>query len=213
MSCRWQCEINEFCRSVLARHWPDVPRVPDVREVNADTVPRVDVLAGGFPCPSESQAARGRNNATWMWPYYADVVRSLRPRYVLVENVQGLLYAGRGFGEILGDLAELGFDAAWRVLRASDFDAPHQRARVWLVGYAHRDDEPDLSLDDEVAGVPELRRPGGTWPDPPRGLGVADGVPERVVRLKALGNALVPDVAEWIGRRVVDHAGRVRHGS
>jgi DNA (cytosine-5)-methyltransferase 1 len=120
-----------------------------------------------------------------------------------VENVEGLLYAGRGFGDVLGDLASCGFDATWRVLRASDFGAPHHRPRVWLVGYPNGDGKPDVSLDDEVAGLPQLRRPVRAWPDPPVDVGMDDGLPGRPQRLRALGNALVPAIAEFIGRRVI----------
>lgn len=203
MQVRWHCEQDDYCQRVLKRHWPDVPVYPDVREL--DRPPAVDVLCGGFPCPAVSQAARGRNVAEWLWPEYARLVRSLRPRYVLVENVEGLLYAGRGFGDILGDLASSGFDATWRVLRASDFGAPHHRARVWLVGYTHRNGKPDLSLDDEAPGMPQLRPDVRAWANPPTGLGVADGIPRRLERVAALGNSLVPQVAEWLGRRVLAH--------
>lgn len=203
MRIAWHCERDEFCRRVLAHHWPIVPCYPDVRRIVSAAVEPVDVLAGGFPCPAVSQAARGRNVAEWLWPEYARLVRELRPRYVLVENVAGLLYAGRGFGDILGDLADCGFDAAWRVLRASDFGASHHRARVWLVGYAHGEPEPNLTVDDETPGLPELRGVVRGWADPPRDLGMVDGLPNRVDRLSALGNALVPRIAEWIGRAVM----------
>jgi DNA (cytosine-5)-methyltransferase 1 len=199
----WQAEIDPRCRAVLRDKWPHAVCFHDVRDIHAGRCEPVDVLVGGFPCPSESQAARGRNTAPRLWPEYARVVRELRPCYVVVENVAGLLYRGRGFGELLGDLAECGFDATWRVLRASDFGAPHHRARLWLVGYPHRDGERHFSLDDEAPGMPELRRVVPRWPDPPRGLGVADGLPDRMDRVAALGNALVPQIAQWIGERIV----------
>jgi DNA (cytosine-5)-methyltransferase 1 len=123
MQTLWFCEQNDYCRRVLARHWPGVPCYPDVRALRGTDVEPVDVLCGGFPCPVVSQAARGRNPAAWLWPEYARLIREIRPRYVVVENVEGLLYRYRGFGDVLGDLALSGFDATWRVLRASDFGA------------------------------------------------------------------------------------------
>lgn len=209
MKVLWQVEIDEWCRAVLAKHWPDVERFEDVRGVGAGNLPRVDLIAGGFPCPVVSQAARGRNVAEWLWPEFARIVRELRPRYILVENVEGLLSRGRPFGEVLGDLASSGFDATWRVLRASDFGASHHRPRVWVVAYAHGLPEPDLSLNAEVVGVPEPRGAVRRWPDPPRGLGVADGIPARLDRLAGLGNAVVPQVVEWIGRRIVEAEGQI----
>ncbi len=201
----WFCERDDYCRRVLAARWPDVPCHPDITTLT-DPEP-VDVLVGGFPCPVVSQAARGRNVAENMWPHYARVIRVVRPRYVIVENVEGLLSRGRGFGGVLGDLAEMGFDAVWRVLRASDFGAPHHRARVWLVGYPDGNREPDLSLDDEVAGLPELRGGIRGWSDLPVGVGMDDGLPHRMDRLHTLGNALVPPIAEWLGGRILDCEG------
>lgn len=208
MRVAWHAESDPFCRAVIRRHWPHTVCFHDVRDIH-DCEP-VDVLAGGFPCPVVSQVARGRNTAPWLWPEFFRVVRHLRPRYVVVENVEGLLYAGRGFGDILGDLASCGFDAEWRVLRASDFGAPHHRARVWLVGYPHSDREPDLSLDAEAPRLPQLHGAVRGWPDPPVGVGVADGLPNRLDRLGALGNALVPTIAEFIGQRIVAHASQER---
>jgi len=199
----WQVEQDPWCQRILNKHWPDVPCYTDIHDVKGTHVEPVDVLCGGFPCPVVSQAARGRNVAVSLWPEYARLVRELQPSYVIVENVEGLLSAGRGFGDVLGDLAACGFDAVWRVLRASDFGAPHHRARVWLVGYTHRDGEPDFSLDDEVAGVPWLRESVWGWAAAPVGLGVADGVLERLDRLRGLGNSLVPQIPEWIGGRIL----------
>lgn len=203
MECAWQVERDLFCRKVLAKNWPDVPKYKDIRKVDWNGVEHVDLVAGGFPCPVVSQAARNRNNGEWLWPEFARCIRELRPRWVLLENVTGLLYRGRGFGDILGDLAELRFNAEWKVLPASAFGAPHHRARVWLVGYSNRDCEPDFTFDDEVAGVPELRESVRDWPNPPRGLRVGDGIPHRMDRTRALGNAVVPQVAEAIGRMIV----------
>lgn len=207
MRTAWQVEIDPFCRRVLERHFPDAERYEDVREVGAHNLAPVDVICGGFPCPVVSQAARGRNVAEWLWPEFARIIREVGPRYVVVENVEGLLTRGRGFGEVLGDLAEGGFDATWRVLRASDFGAPHHRARLWLVGYPHRDGEPGFTLDAEAPGLPQLHANVWGWANRPSRLGVADGFPRRMDRVRALGNALVPQIAEWIGRRIMSYEG------
>src|SRR5262245_52410373 len=160
LRCMWQVEINEYARRVLERHWPDVPRFGDVAafppadaddggcEVQAEaTEPggdeshdrlslRVDLICGGFPCQPVSVAGRrqAQRDPRWLWPHFARVVRVLRPRYVLVENVPGLLV--RGIDDVLGDLAEMGFDAEWCCLPASAFGAPHLRERVFVVAYA-----------------------------------------------------------------------------
>jgi DNA (cytosine-5)-methyltransferase 1 len=291
----WQCEIDPYAQRVLAKHWPDVLLLPDIRDVRAGAVPRVDVLCGGFPCQDLSYAGAGAGidgARSGLWGEYARVVGELRPRYVLVENVAALL--ARGLGRVLGDLAALGYDAEWDCLPASAFGAPHRRDRIWLVAYpqcggragrphlerrddlawdeaewregsgdaARGDSSPRAHPDADTRRLQERREPDG-WPERPelpasqrhdadglraavayadappgdaaRGTGealprpealersgrrggspwdawavepdvgrVAHGIPARVDRLAALGNALVPQIAEWIGRRIVD---------
>lgn len=212
-----QVEINPFCRRVLARHWPEVPRHDDVRTAPAwwrsGPRPAVHVVAGGFPCQPFSTAGlrRGTDDPRWGWPWMFDVVRALRPRFVIVENVAALLRDADAFGWLLADLADFGFDAEWSVLPACALGAPHPRERVFLVAYPAKHDGEDQGagskttrrLRDEPGGGrrrTHARSPG--WlPEPAVGR-VADGVPYRVVKpeLFALGNAVVPQVAEHIGR-------------
>jgi site-specific DNA-cytosine methylase len=138
-TCRWQVEINPFSRAVLAKHWPDVARFEDVRTVGAHNLEPVDLICGGFPCQDISNAGKRvgiTGERSGLWTEYARVVRELRPRLVLVENVAALLT--RGFDVVLGDLAALGFDAEWTVLRASDVGAPHRRERLFVVAHAER---------------------------------------------------------------------------
>jgi DNA (cytosine-5)-methyltransferase 1 len=134
MTCRWQVEIDDFCRRVLAKHWPTVTRYDDIRSLDWSTVEPVDLVAGGFPCQPVSTAGKrlAQADPRWLWPEFARAIRLLRPKYVLVENVPGLLV--RGFGDVLGDLAEAGYDAEWDCVSAADVGAPHLRRRVFLVG-------------------------------------------------------------------------------
>lgn len=210
---RWQVEWDPFCQHVLAHHWPDVPRYGDITAVDWSAVEPVDLIAGGFPCQPVSTAGRGlaQADARWLWPQFARAIGALRPRLILVENVTNLLAVndGSAFGDVLGDLATLGYDSEWDCLPAAAFGAPHQRDRLWLVAYpagfglqepwglglaGHRpqgrDGQADHALD------------GGWWAAEP-GMGrVAHGVPARVDRLRALGNAVVPQVVEVIGCRL-----------
>jgi len=139
MTCRWQVENDEFCNRVLTKHWPAVARYGDIRRLAGSELEPVDLICGGFPCPPVSVAGKRKGTADerWIWPEFARIVRMVRPRYVLVENVPGLLSANHGgaMAEVLGDLANLGYDAEWFVLRASDFGASHRRARVFIVAY------------------------------------------------------------------------------
>jgi DNA (cytosine-5)-methyltransferase 1 len=142
----------------------------------------------------------------------AVVVRALRPRYVVVENVDALVRDSAAFGWLLGDLASLGFDARWGLLSACALGAPHTRRRLFLVAHPHRVDGP-VRMGDR-SGLPALQ-PGhlraGAWADPGglvaaerRSRRVAHGVPDRMepARVRALGNAVVPAVAEHIGRLI-----------
>ncbi|MFI5953778.1 DNA cytosine methyltransferase [Cryptosporangium sp. NPDC051539] len=216
-----QVEIKPFCRSVLATHWPEVPRHDDVRTApewwGARPRPVVDVVAGGFPCQPFSTAGRRRGVADerWGWPWMADVIRLVRPRYVLVENVAALLADRDAFGWLLGDLAALGFDAEWGVFSACAVGAPpHTRERLFLVAYTHRTDGRER-LGSRREGRPVQEVDGGSspWPHPVDGMleaergssRVVDGVPDELEpsRVTALGNAVVPAVGEHFGRLIL----------
>jgi DNA (cytosine-5)-methyltransferase 1 len=200
----WHCESNPRLRDVLRHWWPHVPCFHDVRDITAESLlgNLPVIVAGGFPCQATSQAAaRSARAEEWLWPEMARVVGIVRPRLVLVENPEALRYAGRGLGEILHDLSELGYDAEWRVVRAAEVGAPHRRARLWLVAHADRDWQPVLAVDDEAPLVQEPTSAFSEWAAVPD-LSVADGVPERLA-ISAYGNAVVPQVAEWIGRRLM----------
>lgn len=206
-----QVEIDPFCQRVLAQHWPEVPRHDDVRTTldwwNAERRPTVNVVAGGYPCPAFSQAARGRNTAPDLWPHMRDVIAGLRPDYVLLENVAAHL--GRGFSGVLADLDELGFDAEWSVVTACSVGASHTRRRLLAVAYPHRDGEPVFPVDGEVAGLSSATGDRGHWGIPTADdVRTDDGVPARVDRVGRLGNAVVPQVAELVGRAIVAHASR-----
>jgi len=150
MRVSWQVEQDPYCRAVLARHFPDAARFEDVREVGARNLCPVDLLCGGFPCQDLSPAGRGAGldgARSGLWSEFARIVRELRPRYVVVENVPALL-TGKGkrwergpIGRVLGDLAEARYDAEWACLSAGEFGAPHLRKRVWIVAYPARDAE------------------------------------------------------------------------
>jgi len=267
MRVSWQVELDSYCRAVLARHFPDAARFEDVREVGARNLDPVDLLCGGFPCQDLSSAGRGAGidgARSGLWAEYARIVRELRPRYVVVENVPALLTGGKRWergpiGRVLGDLAEAGYDAEWACLSAGEFGAPHLRKRVWIVAYPARDAEAGAAAEPgaererartggqrsraEILADADPRRfarltsidrrtatrqpsseprrhvdrqggsEGHPWRVEPAVGRVADGVPARVDRLAALGNALVPQIAEWIGRRILAYESAARRGA
>jgi DNA (cytosine-5)-methyltransferase 1 len=221
------CEIEPFCRRVLAKHWPEVPCYDDVRTLTAARLAAdgiaVDVICGGFPCQdlSEAGAQAGMDGTrSGLWSEIARLAGELQPRFVIVENVTGLLSGpddrpGAWFGRVLGDLAALGYDAEWHCVPASAVGAPHERDRVWLVAYAqgvrhadghdgadigspHRKEHPPTDAGCVVRGIPAWR-----WEAEPRLARVAHGVPDQLERGRALGNAVVPQIPELIGRAIL----------
>lgn len=141
-----QVEIEDYCQKLLSLRWPEVPKWRNVRRIKGKNILErcgpIDLLAGGFPCQPFSHAGRraGKKDKRNLWPEFARLIREIKPRWVLAENVPGLLSIddGRVFGGILGDLAACGYDAVWDCVPASAVGAPHRRDRVWIVAYPMR---------------------------------------------------------------------------
>jgi DNA (cytosine-5)-methyltransferase 1 len=269
--CAWQVEIDPYCRKVLQKHWPEVPKHDDIRTFT--NAPYVDVIVGGFPCQDISYAGKGAGlsgERSGLFYEAMRVVREVGPRIVVLENVAALLT--RGMGDVLGTLASLGYDAEWHCIPAAAVGAPHIRDRVFILANndSHHSRAPgkgkaegrpagllvDASKPDTVAselsntegirrGQRRTRRAAGTgarkedpssvanangqglakrqgkdtsragancraqpirsewWESEPAVGRVADGVPRRVDRLRGLGNAVVPQVAEFIARALL----------
>ena len=137
METKWQVEYDNYCQLILKKHWPDVKRYGDIYGVKGEELERVDVVCGGFPCQPFSHAGKrkGTADSRWLWPEFLRIVREVRPKWVIIENVPGLLSidSGRVFSGILRDLAESGYDAEWRVVSAQMLGARHRRERVFVV--------------------------------------------------------------------------------
>jgi DNA (cytosine-5)-methyltransferase 1 len=129
----WHCEFDKHPSAILAHHYPDIPNHHDVTSVDWAAVEPVDIITGGYPCQPFSHAGqrRGINDERHLWPYVADVIRVLRPRLCVFENVPGHLTLG--FDTVLADLAGVGFDAEWGVVSAAEAGAPHRRQRLFIV--------------------------------------------------------------------------------
>lgn len=203
-------EWNPYAASVLVARQNDglLPPFPIWDDVQTfDGRPWrgcVDVVSGGFPCQDISSAGRGAGidgERSGMWREMARIIREVRPRCVFVENSPML--TSRGLGRVLGDLAAMGFDAKWGVLGAADLGAPHKRDRIWIVanaksiGHGERRTERDVrethggqgSALFPIASIP------GWWNSEPALDRVANGMANRVDRVKAIGNGQVPRVA------------------
>lgn len=207
MECRWQVEIDPFCRKVLTKHWPDVPKYEDVRDVGAE-LESVDLICGGFPCQDLSIGNQGgaglRGERSGLWHSFQRVVEELRPQWVLVENVHHTWR--RWVPTVRVHLASIGYASLPLRLSAAEVGADHHRARAFVLANTHRASIWDLpgrwsGEDGEVATEPLDARWGTAASRVARS---DDGVPDRVDRLRSLGNAVVPQVAEWIGRRILE---------
>ena len=134
----WQCDFDPKCRETLAAHWPNIERIHDVRKIGPATRP-VDLVTGGFPCQDLSVAGRRAGLAgerSGLWHEYERILGLLKPRWVVVENVPGLLSSNRGrdFAVVLRGLVELGYGVCWRILDAQYFGLAQRRKRVFIVG-------------------------------------------------------------------------------
>lgn len=247
----YHAEVDPYCCKVLAKHWPDVPNLGDVTKIDWSELENVEVIVGGYPCQPFSNAGKrqGEKDPRHLWPYFWDAIRTIRPKYALMENVRGHLTLG--FGTVLRDLAAIGYDARWDCIPAAAVGAPHLRDRVFIVarpsrteqrGYLANSNDPGsrdtlftgwnapwhgsafmantnrkgwnknrLSVGQESryprtggrgahSGWDDLAENWKVEPDVGR---VAHGIPNRVDRLRGLGNAVVPQVAEYIGRLIM----------
>ena len=220
------CEIEPYCQKVLAKHWPEVPIYDDIREVTADRLVRdgirPDVITGGFPCQDLSAAGKQAGidgERSGLWSELARLIGELQPRYAIMENVTALISgdSGRWFGRVLGDLAQVGYDAEWHCIPASAIGANHHRDRVWIMAYPSggerqsgtkeqgvlRTLSENRAVDGDASGRGEAPF-SGQWAAEPNVGRVANGVPARSHRLKSLGNAVVPQIPEIIGRAIME---------
>lgn len=253
MVCKWQVEIGDYARRVLAKHWPDVRRHDDVRTFPPSDPGEwaVDLICGGFPCQDISNAGKRAGiggERSGLWSEFARIIGVVRPRFVLVENVAGLLSPirvdGRVVGpapisRILGDLAALWFDAEWHCIPAASLGAPHIRDRAFILAHApgvfghsifwsesHGNlsghaygrlladaycaqgterESVDRNLGEKLTPAQRSLRSCRAWDAGPFDDGaVDDGISCPVDSLDAYGNAVVPQVAQWIGRRIME---------
>lgn len=188
----WFAEIDQAPAQVLAHHWPDVPNHGDITNIDWTDAEPVDILTGGFPCQDLSHAGKrlGLRPGTrsGLWDHMAYAINQLQPRMVVIENVRGLLSASahsnlqrdcwcvgddrepalRALGAVLGDLAQLGYDARWGGVRASDAGAPHGRFRIFIVAHPAHTDLPGLERRPTQQQRPDQRPtgPGSVEPAP-----------------------------------------------
>jgi DNA (cytosine-5)-methyltransferase 1 len=286
------CEIDEFCRKILNKHWPDVPVFKDIKALangSEGLIPECDLICGGVPCQPFSVAGKkeGQQDDRHLWPFMFEIVKQQKPAFVIVENVAG--FVNMALDDVLSDLESEGYASQSYLIPACAVDAKHRRDRVWIIAYSdsaaiwHRTERQEVgrhnvqagretvtahdgeaqfvanpdsewqqqsqgnqqesrgrSIDSSEdvadsnskrrrsgnterqnakdAGQPSRRKGNDTrrvaaWEPEPRVGRVAHGVPNRVDRIKGLGNAVVPQVVEVIGRAIMEfyEAGQIEN--
>jgi DNA (cytosine-5)-methyltransferase 1 len=193
------CEIDPYCRAVLRKHWPDVPIYEDVRKLNASGI-AADIVCGGFPCQPFSQASaglgRGIDDDRYLWPEMCRVISECKPPWVLGENVDEI--SGLALEQMVSDLEGMGYEVAPPLcIPACAVGFDHRRDRYWFLGHSDRNSKPGRAEHAKVAGM----RRGGSEPG---SMGAENGIPARLDRLRALGNAVVPQIPEIIGRAIMN---------
>ena len=233
MTTKWQCESDPFCQEILRRRFPHVKHLyPDATKLTSKIARfQVDVLTGGFPCQPVSVAGDmwWEDDERWLWPVFLRVIQWCEPNWVVIENVEGI--RTRGLDQILRSLADSGYDAEWDRLSAQAFGAPHQRQRYFIIAYpcgSFRGNMPCVYRKPSLTGkafyenchirsrrlygigrkeVEKVRSPFGGfgwWRFEPDLDRMGYGIPDLVDRHRAIGNAVVPQVAEWLGRRIME---------
>ena len=251
----WQVEQNSFCQKVLKKHWPNATIFDDVRTVGKHNLKPVHILCGGFPCQSISIAGKmdglENENKSGLWWEMHRIISELRPRIAILENVANVLRVGGP--DVVGSLATIGYDCEWTIIRASDFGAPHRRARWFCVAYPHsirpnqtwvwgpaqqsvqgreiqqrgpqeknaaNTNTPCQQQSTHSQCLEQSQRPRraicqGLWnnertsnfrkfPSQSPVCRRNDGIPNRMDRCAALGNAIVPQCSEWVARQVLN---------
>lgn len=212
------CEIEEFPRRVLAKHWPEVPCYNDVTKLTGAEVGAVDVICGGFPCQDVSISGKalgiGSGTRSGLFSHMLRLASENEGEelpYIIFENVARILGGpsddpGKWFGDFLNSLAEVGYDAEWFCLSASSIGAPHERDRIWVVAYPNSSQLERGGISRRVCAQ-HADFSDTCWGQDKSGVvRTLDGVPNQLDRLAALGNAVIPQIPELIGRAILEAA-------
>ena len=216
MTIKWQVEIDDFCNKVLEKHWPRVKRYRDIKELRGDELEPVDLICGGFPCQPFSAAGkrRSKEDDRYLWPEMLRIIRAVRPTWIIGENVAGIL--SLALDDVLSDLESEGYTCQSFIIPACAVNAPHRRDRIWIVAHTngkHREESKswnqlEYSRKEEPFGRSmDESLWQETWLDAAsRICGVDDGLSRRLdanKRITALGNAVVPQIVEIIGKAII----------
>ena len=215
MACKGQVEIDEYCNKVLQKHWPDVPRWGDIKTLDPQALPAVELVCGGYPCQPFSQTGhrQGESDPRHIWPYILPIIDHIRPTWCLFENVAG--HVRLGLDNVCLDLEEAGYSVGPGIIPACTVGAWQRRDRVWIL--AHSNAKGDTVRGEWAFSQVAKTLRGGIdnrgrttefcgwqwWERQPGVARVVHGVSDRVDRNNALGNAVVPQIVYEIGRCIM----------
>ena len=251
------CEIDEYCKLILKKHWKGIKIYDDVKEITkerleADGIQVPEIITGGFPCQSFSVAGKqkGTSDSRYLWPEMFRIIKIFKSKFVIGENVRGIvnIQDGMVFETVCTDLESEGYEVQPFLIPAAGVGAPHRRDRIWFIatlantnvnrekwnqpkdGQRSRTQQSSENvanaitgnveagrqrhgtlrtghqeerLSDHVASGGETQGQDNWWNVEPDVGRVGHGVQGRIHRLKGLGNAIVPRIAEEIGRAII----------
>jgi len=205
------CEIDEFPRKVLNKNFPKIPIHKDTNDLNGEDYAGIDIITGGFPCQPFSVAGLqgGEEDDRYLWPQMLRVIAQARPAWVVAENVAGII--PMALDTVQADLENEGYSTRSLIIPACAKNAPHRRDRVWIIAN-NRSERRERGIENKVQGERKIQgcKNGGgiesinelSTIHTPRLCGAGDGIPDRLDRLKSVGNAIVPQVAYEIMRTI-----------
>ena len=222
------CENDPFCQKVLQKNWPNIPIHNDIRELDGNEFRgKIDLICGGFPCQPFSVAGKrkGTEDNRDLWPEMFRIIQQAKPTWIIGENVAN--FTSMAFRRTKVDLESEGYIVQPFIIPACAVNAPHRRDRLWIVGYAKCNgsstpteqssfDKTNDSSEEGKNKECQFTRSIGIWNDvfysdkrtsypisSPKVCGVDDGVSNRTHRLRSLGNAVVPQIPEIIGKVIM----------
>ena len=227
----WQIEQDKFCQKVLQKNYPSATIYKDIKDLkneNLYSIEPVHIIIGGFPCQDISNAGLKKGiehgEKSSLWKDMFRIITHQRPFLVILENVKALLTRGRGMDIVIKDLEKVYGCVEWRVISAREVGAPHLRERVFIIAYERKTYEATNTNSENDRRRTKLSRcmeeKNGTWcrscetrrihqrnywqetPFKSPICHLDDGISNRLARLRALGNAIVPQCSEYVGRLI-----------
>jgi len=210
------CEIDSYCQKILKKHWPRIPIYSDIKELTGDQlradgiVP--DIITGGFPCTDISVAGKRKGivgKDSGLWTEMFRLIKECQPSWAIIENVSNL--RSKGLTLVLQNLSEIGYMGEFHSIPCSAIGGLHRRDRIWIIAYPnvkrlqrHRKglEKPSQILTQEKVSLFRGRVGEKKWSSECRVPRILNGLPNRIQRIKALGNAVVPQIPQMIGEAI-----------